>query len=163
MLLIRSYHLKSDLDVHEHVIVDPYLRPWWAQHTLQTVKDLVGDPVDPRRTRSQFEGVLHALTTTKPLLPMHYYMVLASDPQSYAKVVGNHYWEAAMNEEYNSLIENHTWDLVPLPSDQRSGYKKWIAKGFSLVHSLHQILTNIYIFIKTFTEHKFVALQISWE
>jgi hypothetical protein len=114
----------------------------------------VGEPADPRRTRSQFEGVTHALITIEPLLPMNFYMVLASDPQSYAEVARNHYWEAAMNEEYNSLIENHSWDLVPLPFDQR----KWIAKGFSLVHSLHQIHTTIYIFIKTFTKYKFVSL-----
>jgi hypothetical protein len=60
-----------------------------------------------------------------------------------------------MNEEYNSLIENQSWDLVPLPFDQI----KWIDKGFSLVHSLNQICTNIYIFIKTFTKHKFEGLR----
>jgi hypothetical protein len=145
---------KYDLEVHEHVITNPNLRPQWEQHTQQVIEDLVGEPIDPRRTRSQFEGVLHALTTTEPLLPMHLYMVLAYDPQSYAEVAGNHYWEDAMNKEYNSLIENHSWDLDPLPSNQ----SKWIAKGFSLVHSLHQIHTNIYIFIKTFIEEKFAAL-----
>jgi hypothetical protein len=146
---------KYDLEVHEHVIIDLNLRPRWAQHTQQVTKDLVGEPTNPRRTRSQFEGVLHALIAIDPLLPMHFYMVLAFDPRSYVEVARNHYWEYAMNKEYNSLIENHSWDLDPLPSNQ----SKWIAKGFSLVHSLHQIHIDIYIFIKTFIEEKFATLQ----
>jgi hypothetical protein len=91
--------------------------PKWAQSTLQATGDLVGDPMDLRRMRSQFEEPPHALTTTKLVIPMHFYMVLASDPQTYAEAEGNPFWEATMTEEYNSLIENQTWDLVPLPSD----------------------------------------------
>jgi len=81
-------------------------------------------------------------------------MVLTYYPQYYAWVVGNHYWEDSTNNEYNSLIENHSWGLAPHFSNQRM----WIAKGFSMVHSLHQIHTKIYIFIKFFIEDKFVAL-----
>jgi hypothetical protein len=33
-------------------------------------------------------------------------MVLALDPYTYVKVVGNPFWEVAMHEEYNSLLEN---------------------------------------------------------
>jgi hypothetical protein len=79
----------------------------------------VGDPIDPRRIRSQFLDALHALTTTKPLFPMHLYMVLSFDPRTYAKAEGNYYWEATMNEEYNSPVDNQTLDLVPLPSDRK--------------------------------------------
>jgi hypothetical protein len=53
-------------------------------------------------------------------------MVLASYPQTYAEAEGNPYWEATMNEEYNSLIENQTWDLVLLPSDRNIVRCKWI-------------------------------------
>jgi hypothetical protein len=49
---------------------------------------------------------LYVVIATKPLFSMHLYMVLASHPYHYAKVEGNPYWEATMNEEYNSLIEN---------------------------------------------------------
>jgi hypothetical protein len=79
---------ESDSEVHEHACVDPEPRPKWAQSILPTVDDLVDDPVDPRRMRSQFEGDPHALTTTEPIIPMHCYMVLASDPQAYAEVKG---------------------------------------------------------------------------
>jgi hypothetical protein len=43
---IRSFS-KSNLEVHEHVIIDPYLRPQWAQHTQQVTEDLVGEPINP--------------------------------------------------------------------------------------------------------------------
>jgi hypothetical protein len=53
-------------------------------------------------------------------------MVLSLNPQTYAEAEGNPFWEETMREEYNSLIENHTWDLVPLPSDQKLVRCKWV-------------------------------------
>jgi hypothetical protein len=35
-------------------------------------------------------------------------------------------WKAAMDEEYNSLILNHTWKLVPLPPDRKPIDCKWV-------------------------------------
>eukprot|EP00253_Pinus_taeda_P004020 PITA_04020 len=34
-------------------------------------------------------------------------------------LVGHPYWDTAMNEEYWSLLENDTWDLVPLPKGRK--------------------------------------------
>jgi hypothetical protein len=63
--------------------------PKWAQSTLQDASDLVEDPTNTRRTRSQFEDPPHVLTTTEPMLPLHCYMVQSSDPQTYREDVGN--------------------------------------------------------------------------
>jgi hypothetical protein len=60
-----------------------------------------------------------------------------------------------MHEEYNSLLENQTWDLVPLPSGKKLVWCKWVymskstldgqisryianlvAKGFQQVHGI---------------------------
>jgi hypothetical protein len=41
-------------------------------------------------------------------------MTLGSDPQSHSEAVGNPLWEVAMDEEYFALMDNNTWDLVPL-------------------------------------------------
>jgi hypothetical protein len=80
--------------------------PKWAQTTLQATKDLVGDPTNQRGRRFQFEDPPHALTTTEPVIPMHCNIVLASNPHTYAKTAGNPFWEATMQEEYNSFLEN---------------------------------------------------------
>ena len=34
-------------------------------------------------------------------------------------------WEEAFRNEYNSLIRNHTWDLVPRPKGRRIVTNKW--------------------------------------
>jgi hypothetical protein len=109
-----------------HADEEPEKMPKWAQSTLQDAGDLVGDPTDPRRTRSQFEDPPHVLTTTEPMMPLHCYMVQSSDPQTYREAAGNPFWEATMQEEYNSLLENQTWDLVPLPSDMNLVRCRWV-------------------------------------
>jgi hypothetical protein len=56
-------------------------------------------------------------TTMDPFIAIYCYMVLTSNLQSYVEAKGNPHWEEAMKEEYNSMIENDTWELVPLPSN----------------------------------------------
>ena len=51
----------------------------------------LGDPTDERRTRFQLEESPHALRVTKPIIPMHCYMVRASYPWNYTKYEGNPY------------------------------------------------------------------------
>jgi hypothetical protein len=47
-------------------------------------------------------------------MTIHLYMKLGSYPQSHSEAAGNPLWEAAMDEEYSALMDNNTWDLVPL-------------------------------------------------
>jgi hypothetical protein len=82
-------------------------------------------------------------------------LVQSLDPQSYSEAVGNPFWESAKWEEYNSLLKNQTWDLVPLPSGRKLIICKWVyrtksasdghisiykarlvAKGFQQVHGI---------------------------
>lgn len=46
--------------------------------------------------------------------------MLGLEHQTCAKIEGNPSWEAYMREEYNSLMENKTWESVPLPPDRFS-------------------------------------------
>eukprot|EP00253_Pinus_taeda_P035997 PITA_35997 len=115
--------LGSNSKDEEWVMVAPTQLPTWAKKTLQDA--LVGDPAD-ERTRSQFFGAPQALVAIEPLLPINYYMKLGSDPQSHSEAAGNSLWEAAMDEEYSALMENNTWDLVPLPKGRKLVRCRWI-------------------------------------
>jgi hypothetical protein len=50
-------------------------RPKWAHTILQDARDLVGDLVDTRRTRSDFEEPYVALSTTEPFPSRHIFLV----------------------------------------------------------------------------------------
>ena len=47
------------------------------------------------------------------------------DPNFFAEASGNPNWDVAMDEEYRSLMENYTWDLVPLPKGRKLVRCKW--------------------------------------
>ena len=56
------------------------------------------------------------------------------DPKNFAGASRNLDWDAAMDEEYHSLMVNDTWDLVPLPKGIKLVERikeRLVAKGFS--------------------------------
>ena len=71
--------------------------------------------LDDRASIPQFEEYPQALLAMEPSMPMHAYMMHASNPQTYVEATGHPEWEATMDEEYKSLSDNQTWDLVSLP------------------------------------------------
>jgi hypothetical protein len=48
------------------------------------------------------------------------------DPGTFAEVSGHPDWDTTMNEEYRSLMENDTWDLVPLLKGRKLVIFKWV-------------------------------------
>jgi hypothetical protein len=66
--------------MHANADVEPEQRPKWAKTTPQDARDLVGDPTDTRRTRSDFEEPPLALTATELMPPRHIFLVQSSDP-----------------------------------------------------------------------------------
>eukprot|EP00253_Pinus_taeda_P017894 PITA_17894 len=98
----------------------------YAQDHQATINGLVGDNSDLQGTSSEFIEPPLALTATKPSPSWHCHLVQSSDPQSYAEASRHSSWESTMEEEYNSLLENQTWDLVPLPSGRKLVRCKWL-------------------------------------
>eukprot|EP00253_Pinus_taeda_P002136 PITA_02136 len=90
--------------------------PKWVQATRDAAGDLAGDPTDQRRTRSQFERASSLLAQVSA----NY------DPDTFEEASGHPDWDAAMNEEYRSLLANDTWDLVPLPKGRKLVRCKWV-------------------------------------
>jgi hypothetical protein len=107
-------------------MASPPQLPTWAEKTLQDVGELVGDPADTRRTRSHFLGAPQALDAIGPLFPIRFYMSPGSDPKSHSEAAGNPLLEASMDEEYSALMDNNTWDLVPLPKGRNLVRCRWI-------------------------------------
>jgi hypothetical protein len=48
------------------------------------------------------------------------------DPEAFAEAPGHPDWDTTMNEEYRSLMENDTWDLIPLPKGRKLVICKWV-------------------------------------
>eukprot|EP00253_Pinus_taeda_P001912 PITA_01912 len=131
------------------------LREIYAQDQPTARNGLVGDNSDLQRTSSEFIEPPLVLIATEPSPSWHCHLVQSFDPQSYAEAAGHPSSESAMKEEYNSLLENQTWDLVPLPSGRKLVRCKWVyktksaadgqiirrkarlvAKGFQQVHGI---------------------------
>eukprot|EP00253_Pinus_taeda_P008990 PITA_08990 len=108
------------------------LREIYAQDQPATRNGLVGDNSDLQRTSSEFIEPPLVLVATEPSPSWHCHLVQFSDPQSYAEAAGHPSWESAMEEEYNSLLENQTWDLVPLPSGRELVRCEWVYKTKSV-------------------------------
>ena len=52
-------------------------------------------------------------------------MMIGSDPKSYYHARKDPRWKAAMDEEFNSLRKNATWELVFLPPGRKLVQCKW--------------------------------------
>jgi hypothetical protein len=48
------------------------------------------------------------------------------DPETFVESLSHLDWDTTMNEEYLSLMENDTWDLVPLLKGIQLVICKWV-------------------------------------
>ena len=48
------------------------------------------------------------------------------EPRGVKQAMAYPNWLSTMQQEYNALINNHTWDLVPLPPNRKAVGCKWI-------------------------------------
>jgi hypothetical protein len=53
-------------------------------------------------------------------------------PLNYRSALADPNWKAAMADEYQALIDNGTWRLVPRPPDANIVRGKWIFKQSSM-------------------------------
>ena len=54
--------------------------------------------------------------------------IIDVDPSSYEEVVENKEWKDAMIEEYQMIMKNNVWDIVPKPEGKSGVFSKWIYK-----------------------------------
>jgi hypothetical protein len=82
-------------------------RPRWFQETLKEAKENVGEPKSQiRESRPPVRlGAYLALVT----------IIRDTEPQTFAQAVDHQVWREAMVEEYDSIVRNDVWDVVPRP------------------------------------------------
>eukprot|EP00253_Pinus_taeda_P002078 PITA_02078 len=96
------------------------LRPkWWAK----TIGDLRDDELLEGRT-SRHKSTQQSIVNFALMANIH----STFEPQSYSEAKGTPEWEQAMDAEFQSLQENHTWTLSDLPARKKPISCKWIYK-----------------------------------
>lgn len=53
---------------------------------------------------------------------------IVAEPYNYRQALKDPVWKQAMQEEYDALMQQHTWTLVPLPPSKNVVSCKWILK-----------------------------------
>ena len=51
-----------------------------------------------------------------------------SEPQTFAQAVDHQVWREAMVEEYDSIVRNDVWDVVPRPVGKSVVTSRWLYK-----------------------------------
>jgi hypothetical protein len=108
-------HLPPDKSIEPEPTPSPQL-PRWVRSTGEAVGDLVGDRLYQRQTCSQFQRASSLLAQVSE----------THDLETFAEASGHLDWDTTMNEEYCSLMENDTWDIVPLPKGRKLVRYKWV-------------------------------------
>ena len=108
----------SDKNVAEDdiSIYDSPYRPKWDEKIVQAAGELTGNPHEPRKTRSQTSKASFA---SDRALVEHYYMLFQCNPQTYKQYCTYPRSKSVMEDEFQSLQENNTWELVPLPPKRK--------------------------------------------
>lgn len=76
--------------------------------------------IHPMRTRAK-DGI------TKPRTILSLTTVsVPQEPHTYTEAAKSHEWRMAMFDEYNAILQNKTWDLVPAVSDKKIFGCKWV-------------------------------------
>ena len=99
------------MDKYEIYIHKSYSRPKWDDKIIQPVGDIARNPLDPRKTRSQFHNASFASEID---LAENFYMIIGSDQQSYQEYFHHPWWKSSMQDEFTSLQENEKWMISSL-------------------------------------------------
>ena len=116
-------------DINEKEISDSEVKKnlsTWAKKTLSSTGENIGNPANPRRTRSKFQRAGIAFSFHDDLLSETYYLMIGSNPKSYYHALKDPRWQASMDEEFNSLQKNATWELASLPPMRKLVQSKWV-------------------------------------
>ncbi|OAE25288.1 hypothetical protein AXG93_4620s1010 [Marchantia polymorpha subsp. ruderalis] len=75
-----------------------------------------------RRLPARYDDTSHQLNVVETIKPI-------TDQLSFQQAKLHHDWWKAMQEEFDALITNHTWELVELPKAKKVLTSRWIYKA----------------------------------
>ena len=126
-----------------------------ADRLLEDVRENVGTPSSQRRQRRSPERYTG-------------YMALAgecveTEPSSFEEAVQQPIWVDAMVEEYDSIVQNSVWDVVPRPENKSVVSSRWLYKvkkaandgRIMLLHFISKEEQDVDILTKAFPRGKF--------
>eukprot|EP00253_Pinus_taeda_P001908 PITA_01908 len=81
------------------------------------------EPSSSRKRPSWYQGYLTIMST-----------IIQNEPSSLEEVMKHQVWKDSMNKEYESVMKNEVWDVVPRPQDKTVVTSKWLYK---IKHGAH--------------------------
>ena len=94
-------------------------RPSWLRDTLEDVEGHAAQRGTFRKSKkpSRYQGYLAAMST-----------IVQSEPGSFEEAIKHQVWKDVMHEEYESIMKNDVWDVVPRLKDKSIVTSKWLYK-----------------------------------
>ena len=122
----------SDLDVdqpqdevygvEETTHVAPTIRGWKrtteAERLAQDEEKIVGAPTSQRRQRQSPDRYTGYMALVRKCI--------VTEPSSFKEAVEDPAWVDAMVEEYDSIVKNSAWEIVPRPEGKSMVGSRWI-------------------------------------
>ena len=104
----------AQLQLHQSEDLQEHVRNWRRRSCLHPHWSSIHRiTASPKKHSNQLTPLL-----LEPYIPINY-----NDAVSYPK---SKKWKAAIQDEYNSIIENKTWEIVPLPKNRKAIKGKWV-------------------------------------
>jgi hypothetical protein len=91
----------------------------WAQQTLQEAEGHAA-PRGTFRERKRPQIFLSYVSAMSHIIDI--------EPSCHGEAAGQQVWQDAMIEEYQSIMNNHVWDIVPRPKGNSIVTSNWIYK-----------------------------------
>ena len=84
-------------------------RPLWLKDTLEDAEKHIASRGTFRESKklNTYQGYLAAMST-----------IVQFEPCTFEEAVKHQVWNDAMNEEYELIMKNDVWDVVPRPKDK---------------------------------------------
>jgi hypothetical protein len=95
-------------------------KPKWLQEILKDAQGSVGNPKKAVRESKPPERFCSYIAMVSN--------IRESEPSTFEEATSRQVWRDAMMEEYNSIMKNDVWEVVPRPEGKSVVTSKWIYK-----------------------------------